>query len=224
MAAPAPQPVTPSMSPSPLRGARGFSLVEVVLAVGVVAFAFVAILGLLPAGMTQFRQAVDTTVCAQIAQRVIGDAQQTNFDVLIDEANLPADPNDRDHYTFRAPKVLEPEFRYFDERGGEVIPSSKQARSNPENLLPAEKTLIVYHVNVRVMPQSSIPRSGSSGGTAGGDQLAMLTIQVANNPSNRKLEISSDAQDNKDKPKRQLIVKTPGLQILTYSAQIARNQ
>src|SRR5687767_4065395 len=65
-----------------LRG--GFSLVEVVLAIGVVSFAFVAILGLVPAGMSQFRQAIDTAVCAQIAQRVIGDAQQTDFDLLID--------------------------------------------------------------------------------------------------------------------------------------------
>jgi len=224
MATLVPLPATPFMCRSSVRSTAGFSLVEVVLAVGVVAFAFVAILGLLPAGMTQFRQAIDTTVCAQIAQRVIGDAQQTNFDVLIDEANLPASPDDRDHFTFRAPKVLDPGYRYFDERGGEVIPSSISGRSNPENLSPSEKVLIVYHVNVRVMPQSSIPRSGSSGGTAGGDQLAMLTIQVVNNPSNRKLEISTDAQDNKDKPKRQLIVKTPGLQILTYSAQIARNQ
>ena len=65
-------------------GARqsAFSLVEVVLAVGVISFAFVAILGLLPAGLAQFRQAMDNSVGAQIAQRIILDCQQTDFTTL----------------------------------------------------------------------------------------------------------------------------------------------
>lgn len=217
------------MSSSPLSLARrgfpnkerAFSLVEVVLAIGVVAFAFVAILGLLPAGMTQFRQAVDTTVCAQIAQRVIGDAQQTDFDTLIDVKNLPSSANDRDNYTFRAPKVSEPEYRYFDERGGEVIPSSKAARANPDVLSAKEKAQIVYHVNIRVMPETAIPKTNSGGGAT---QLATLTIQIANNPGNRRIAINGGAKDNKNEPKRQLFVKTPGMTILTYSAQVARNQ
>jgi uncharacterized protein (TIGR02598 family) len=198
-----------------------FSLVEVVLAIGVVAFAFVAILGLLPAGMTQFRQAIDTTVCAQIAQRVIGDAQQTEFDTLIDKQNLPSGSS-LDHYTFRAPKVTSPEIRYFDERGGEVIPAAKAARSNPDLLSPAERTLVVYHVNVRVMPQSPVPKT--IGGTSGGQELATLTIQVANNPGNIKLPISTAANDAQNDGKRQLFLPRTGTTILTYSAQIARNQ
>ena len=60
-----------------------FSLVEVVLAVGIVAFAFVAILGLLPVGMTTFRQAMDTATGSQIIQRVINEAQQTKYATLV---------------------------------------------------------------------------------------------------------------------------------------------
>lgn len=193
------------------------------MAIGVVAFAFVAILGLLPAGMTQFRQAVDTTVCAQIAQRVIGDAQQTEFDTLIDAANLPATPTARNHYTFRAPKVNDPEFRYFDERGAEVIPSTANARSNPESLSPAEKNLIIYHVNVRVMPQSPVPKANEND-LEGGLDLATLTVQVANNPGNLRLPISTAGKSAQGEPKRQLFLPRPGTTILTYSAQIARNQ
>jgi len=63
----------------------GFSLVEVVLAVGVVAFAFIPLLGLVPMGLNASRQAIDTTVEAQIVQQMTGQAQQTDFSQL---ANL----------------------------------------------------------------------------------------------------------------------------------------
>ncbi len=43
------------------RRTAGFSLVEVTLAIGIIAFAFVALFALLPVGMTTFRAAVDAT-------------------------------------------------------------------------------------------------------------------------------------------------------------------
>lgn len=60
-----------------------FTLVEVVLALGVVAFAFVPIIGLLPVGLDMSRKAIDATVEAQIAQELTTQAQQTDFSVLI---------------------------------------------------------------------------------------------------------------------------------------------
>jgi uncharacterized protein (TIGR02598 family) len=78
---------------------KAFSLVEVVLAIGVVAFAFLAMFGLLPVGLTTFRQAVDTTLGSQIVQRIINEAQQTDYPTLI--ANPTAQ-------------------RYFDDQGNEV--------------------------------------------------------------------------------------------------------
>lgn len=103
---------------------------EVVLAVGVVAFAFVAIMGLIPAGMQQFRQAIDTSIGSQIAQRVIEDAEQTDFNTLINYGNTQAlvYPN----YFFRAPTYALSNsaspaspgacIRYFDEEGNEIVP------------------------------------------------------------------------------------------------------
>lgn len=84
----------------PSRRQGGFSLVEVILSIGIVAFAFVAILGLLPAGLSTFRQAVDNSLGSQIVQRMVNEAQQTDFPTLI--------------FT---PKTL----RYFDDQGNEVL-------------------------------------------------------------------------------------------------------
>lgn len=209
--------------PSGIRLAQsGFSLVEVVLAVGIIAFAFVGILGLLPAGMSQFRQTIDNTVSSEIAHRVIVDAQQTDFDTLIDKANVPNADSGSSYFAFRAPKVANPEFRYFDERGEEVIPQSTAARSNPSALSETERSRIVYHVLVRVMTQTLVPETTL--GAGGGRELATLTVQVARNPGNREIKISTAGNADVNEPNRQLFMQTPGVSFLTYSAQIARNQ
>lgn len=78
---------------------RAFSLIEVVLCIGIIAFAFLAIFGMLPVGLATFRQAMDNTVGAQIIQRLVGEAQQTDFPALI-----------------ATPTTL----RYFDDQGNEL--------------------------------------------------------------------------------------------------------
>lgn len=183
----------------------GFSLVEVVLAVGVVAFAFVAILGLIPAGLSQFRQAMDISVCSQISQRIIMEAQQTEFDVLVANAGTA-------------------QFRYFDEQGNEV-PVTDAAKENPAALSADQKLLTVYHVNTRIRPATSLP-----GAVATTPTIATLTIEVAFNPGNRRLVLRSPVSDpnaqsyplaeliNTDDPANR------GVSIKTYSAQIGRNQ
>lgn len=100
-------PPPPAMCPhrnSPETGARprtaGFSLVEVVLSIGIVAFAFVAMFGLIPAGLSTFRQAVENSLGSQIVQRLINEAQQTDFTTLI---AAPTGP-----------------LRFFDDQGNEV--------------------------------------------------------------------------------------------------------
>lgn len=62
--------------------ALGFSLVEVVLCLGVVGFAFVALLGLLPLGLKTFRQAMETSIQSQIAQQISSELQQVRFSDL----------------------------------------------------------------------------------------------------------------------------------------------
>ncbi len=55
----------------PLREPEAFSLVEVVLAVGVIAFALIAILGVLPVGLATQHSAQDDTRAAQIAGSIL---------------------------------------------------------------------------------------------------------------------------------------------------------
>lgn len=205
---------------------RAFSLIEVVLAVGVVAFAFVAILGLIPAGMGQFRQAIDTSVCAQIAQRVINDAQQADFSTLIDEKNLQA-AGATDTYAFRLPNIDSTKnrptkcIRYFDEQGNEIIPSTTTTNvflASEQN----QKNKVMYQVNVRVIPKGIMPAGAGGGSTYYAPHLATLTIQVAYNPGFLTTKLSTAGQNTTDAT-RGLWIKTPGVTMINYSAQIARN-
>jgi uncharacterized protein (TIGR02598 family) len=191
---------------------RAFSLVEVVLAVGVVSFAFVAILGLIPAGLAQFRQAMDISVCAQIAQRVISDAQQTDFDILTQSADARSSAA---NFTFVAPTIDGPLLRYFDEAGNEVVPA------NAATLSTAEKTLIVYYVLTRVSPTTGLPRLNTGGDSA---MIATVTVQVAFNPGNKALTPFTTPTAGATTPTGNLFPTVTGVNILTYFAQIARNR
>ena len=112
--------------------ANGFSLVEVTLAIGVVAVAFLALFSLLPVGMGLFREAMDTSVSAQIVQRVVGDATETEFEQLI------ANPASGNYYTLPV--------RYFDAQGTEVRVASPGGPTAAEQQGPPG---ILYWVRVR---------------------------------------------------------------------------
>lgn len=72
---------------------------EVALAIGVIAFAFIAVFALLPVGLNTFRQSIDNSIGSQIVQRLFNEAQQTDFPVLI---------------------ATPPARRYFDDQGNEL--------------------------------------------------------------------------------------------------------
>ncbi len=66
----------------PKRVEHAFSLVEVTLALGVVAVSLLSLLGLLPAGLGVLRESMDQTVYTQIVQRVASEVSVTDFDSL----------------------------------------------------------------------------------------------------------------------------------------------
>ena len=72
------------------------------MAIGIIAFAFVAIFALLPVGMGSFRKALDTSITTQIAQRIVNEAKQTDFATLTANSTTAVPP------------------RYFDEQGDEA--------------------------------------------------------------------------------------------------------
>ena len=189
-----------------------FSLVEVVLAIGVVAFGFIAIFALVPAGMGIFRESMDTSVSAQIVQRVVSDATETDFEQLI------ASKDNTVSGSYYALPV-----RYFDDQGTEV------KVVNPATLTATERQGILYWVRVRgSLPgkanptehkadfPTSLPSRGSN--RFNPRDTTFLTVQIASNPAGKALEI--DSQSYLLDPVK---AKTAGLRLQTYSVVLARN-
>jgi uncharacterized protein (TIGR02598 family) len=58
---------------------RAFTLVEVVLAMGVVSFAMISMLGLLTAGLVTFHDAINATTEAEITQQLANQLELANY-------------------------------------------------------------------------------------------------------------------------------------------------
>lgn len=83
-----------TFSQQPLRTAarselrrRGFTLTEVVLALGVMGLAFVPLLGLLPVGMGNFRSSMDRSAAARVAECLANEARQSDFEQVQSSGN-----------------------------------------------------------------------------------------------------------------------------------------
>ena len=181
---------------------RGFSLVEATLSIGVVAFAFIAILGLLPAGLTVFRQAMDTSVSAQISQRVAADLQVSDYFELLREASL-GDSEEAPYGTL--PR------RFFDDQGNE-IPLSKDG-----TLYERDRLRALYEVHVRLAWRERVSDdlAKHSSTRVGSRNLATAVIQIVNNPAGQELKENPDT--------RLLDTTNLKLSIQTYPALVARN-
>jgi uncharacterized protein (TIGR02598 family) len=202
----------------------GFTLVEVTLALGIVAFAFMALLALLPAGNIAYRRAIDLATCGQIAQRIISDCQNADFDVLT-EAKTSGE--------FIPGHTLTLTPRYFDEQGREIVPT------NPKRPQHDEIARAVYWVHTRVMQTAVLPRSSTRtirkaetrmGEVKPLNPMAQLTVQVVHNPNGIDLGpwVKDTDADDPNKPDRNLVVDRRDskihLDILTYAAMIGRPQ
>lgn len=164
------------------RTSEAFSLIEVALAIAITGFAVVSLVTLLPIGLQTFRQAMDTAVSAQIAQRVVSDVQETDFDTLVSDAL----PEEGQFYVLPT--------RYFDDQGSEIHVG------NPDAPAPEELQRVLYTVRVRGSRPgerdpsdhttdyfTSLPSKG--GKRFNPRDLTILTVQVVSNPTNKKLEI-----------------------------------
>lgn len=193
-------------------GEGGFSLVEVVLAVGVVAFGLVAIFALIPAGLGVFRQAMDTSVGSQIVQRIASDAAQSDFDLLVPPGG--------------AGEFFVLPMRCFDDQGVEVNVAAANVPS------AAEKVRIVYTVWVRgAKPGAADPESHtndyftslpSTGTRFNPRSLTLLTVQIVHNPAARDLQSQGviDPATSLIDPRK---AAARGLPVRTYPIAVARN-
>lgn len=176
----------------------GFSLVEVTIAVGIVGFAFVSLLGLVPTGLNTFHQAMDRTVGSTIVQTVMGEAQQTDFDELIEDSTGAAITGGSGRKAVR----------YFDDQGAELVPET------PGTLSAQERLKAIYWVNTRVMPVTSTPSASSPApAEAANASLATITIQIAKNPGNRDLAAGANNLWNDS-----------SVSIATFAGLVARNK
>ncbi|MEY5011662.1 MAG: hypothetical protein RLZZ253_2801 [Verrucomicrobiota bacterium] len=206
-------------------GCSGFSLVEVSVAIGIVAFAFVALFALLPQGANTFRRTVEVNVCSQIAQKVIADMQQMDFDQLVSSSDTAVSTTGSFRWPFGTPGKT----RYFDEAGNEVLVSENVAL-NPKMLSPQQRAKISYWVNIRVVPRALMPAGG--GGARRCSDLAQLTVQVAFNPSGQALSYAQDAGAGgagagaggagNSASMANLVVPKPGISVLNYPVLISR--
>lgn len=189
---------------------HGFSLVEVVLSVGVVAFAFLAIFSLLPAGLEVFHQAMDATVSANIVQRVTSDVEQTDFNTLLNNPTTG-------HY-FTMP------LRYFDEQGTEIKVQNVGAPS------ATELRRILYWVRVRgSLPGDPDPAAhntdyftslpSTSGERFNPRATTFLTVQIVTNRAGFDVEQYVNSDDLIDGA-RASVAK---LSLQTYSIVVSRN-
>lgn len=105
----------------------GFSLVEVAMSIGIIAFAFVALFALVPTGLTTFREAIDMSNETWIMQNMNSMVQTTEFRRIED---LGYDKSK--------------EIYYFDEEG-KLIETENNASNDPaakRNRLYAVKLLV----------------------------------------------------------------------------------
>jgi len=70
--------------PPGARGKSAFSLIEVTIAIGIVGFALLAVMGAISTGSNIQRQAINATIQAQIMQNVMGALRQSDWTKISD--------------------------------------------------------------------------------------------------------------------------------------------
>jgi uncharacterized protein (TIGR02598 family) len=74
--------VKPRRSKNSSRQSGGFSLIEIVIAIGLAAFAIVGLIGLMPQGLTTLKQSRSDSLRAEILKSVANTAKQTDFSLI----------------------------------------------------------------------------------------------------------------------------------------------
>lgn len=143
---------------------RGFSLVEVTIAMAIAAVALVTLIGMLPQGMDTMREAGDMAIEARIHQQILSEMQMASFDKMSSYDGV--------------------EFFYDaqgEELGDTMSGSDSDARGSFEH---------IYSARATVPEVSGGPLPGSVGGgnfqgvsfdqnSGTSDRLRMVLIEVA---------------------------------------------
>jgi len=179
-------------SPQVRRKQAAFTLVEVVLSLGVIAFAIIGLLGLLPLGLTQFRASMNASIGSQIFQHIVNDAEQSDFSSLFSPPSSSGLSGGNANSGF-----VDLTTRYFDDEGNEVVPAAGEGSV----LSAREAAKVIYHVHVRAsnMGPSNALQDNSACFTSlpaapgtirfNPRSSTFLTVQIASNPGNLQINL-----------------------------------
>jgi uncharacterized protein (TIGR02598 family) len=98
------------IAPMKTKPSRAFTLVETIMAIGIVSFAMLPILGLMPVGLSNLRDAISLTAESQIVQALSNDILLTDYQKVV--GRFGGDP----------------EVRYYDDAGGQLAGASSPGR------------------------------------------------------------------------------------------------
>ena len=120
------------------RRRSGFSLIEVTIAMAIVAVAVVSLLGMLPRGMQTMQQAGDQAIFGRIHQQILSELQLTSWEMTPGVTQIVDD--------------FDGQIRFYDDQGVEVDGTDDRMQ--------------VYAARVHVPPIGSGTRPDSIGGGA----------------------------------------------------------
>jgi uncharacterized protein (TIGR02598 family) len=141
----------------------GFSLIEVTLAMGIVATVLVSLLALLPYGMDQVREAKSTMVQSRIANEIVGELQV---------ADWGKEPN------YKKMMENDGEIRRYDSEGTLMKDSKDQNKTN-----------VVYKARIEI-PNEPSHLPGQQGRREG-RYLRRVTVKVAYAPGDMEVDFQS---------------------------------
>ena len=125
------------------RRRSAFSLVEVVMAIGIISFALVAVIGMIPVGLSTMRDAMDDNTAAQIANQITGEVLLTPFSKL--DANFSAAVFYYDDQGIRKDSQSD-KTRYWAETS--LVNASYPGSSNVPTANPVANSLATVRVNL----------------------------------------------------------------------------
>ena len=151
----------PPRSPRP-SSPQAFSLIEVVLALGVLSFSFLVLFNMIPVGLGMMTNSINTTVGSQIVQRITTIARQAKFTELSKLDRHPGTDNRGEIADY-----------FFDDQGVEMDAAKVMAGN------------YVYTAAVVLLPQSSVP--GAGGVQIPNPQIATINIIIKKNEGTETL-------------------------------------
>lgn len=188
------------------RKQRGFSLVEVTLAIGITAVALVSLMGMLPRGIKTLQRASDRAVMGRIHQQIMGEIQLTSWEVPSGGASAGKQAPIED---------FDGMIKYYDDQGIELTrPTTEE-----------DKFRHVYTAKINLpKPGESVPSSVGNGNYGGatlpGDGeaiskdrfLRLVLVEITSNVDERFLNNPGAGFDD---------LKYPGA-VFTYRTMIAK--